>query len=80
MGPTGKLQRRSLAEQFGLTGPGQDQSALRTAYTAPRTPLEEVLAGLWAVVLGAHACRHQRQLLPVRRRFPSGHPTPVTHT
>lgn len=30
-GPTGKPQRRMLAEQLGLTGPAQDQQALDTA-------------------------------------------------
>jgi amino acid adenylation domain-containing protein len=51
MGPTGKLQRRSLAEQFGLALPTQEHMVLHLAYTPPRTPLEEVLAGLWATVL-----------------------------
>lgn len=51
-GSTGKLQRHSLAEQFGLTGSPQDQSAHQAAYTAPRTPLEEALVGCWATVLG----------------------------
>jgi acyl-CoA synthetase (AMP-forming)/AMP-acid ligase II len=31
VGPTGKLQRRNLAAQFGLTVPAQDQPALYTA-------------------------------------------------
>src|SRR5437867_4448544 len=52
VGSTGKPQRRSLAELFGLTAPAQDQPVLHIVYTAPRTPLEEVLAGLWATVLG----------------------------
>jgi amino acid adenylation domain-containing protein len=52
MGPTGKLQRRCLAEQFGLIGPGQDQPALHATYAAPRTPIEAALAGIWAMVLG----------------------------
>jgi amino acid adenylation domain-containing protein len=52
VGPMGKLQRRSLAEQFDLAGPSQNRPVLHTAYTAPRTPLEEVLTGLWATVLG----------------------------
>jgi amino acid adenylation domain-containing protein len=50
--PTGKLQRRNLAEQFGLTVPAQAQLARYTAYTAPRTSLEEVLAEISATVLG----------------------------
>ena len=46
-GPTGKLQRLGLAERLGLTTPTQ----VPPAGTAPGTPLEEVLAGLWAEVL-----------------------------
>jgi amino acid adenylation domain-containing protein len=46
-GPTGKLQRRGLAEQLGLTTP----EYVPAAGAAPGTPLEEVLAGLWAEVL-----------------------------
>src|SRR4029453_4304555 len=46
-GPTGKLQRRGLAESLGLTTP----TRVPPAGTAPGPPLEEVLAGLWAQVL-----------------------------
>jgi len=46
-GPTGKLQRLGLAEHLGLTRP----TPVPLAGTAPGTPLEEVLAGLWAEVL-----------------------------
>jgi amino acid adenylation domain-containing protein len=46
-GPTGKLQRLGLAERLGLTTPAQ----VPLADTTPGTPLEEVLAGLWAEVL-----------------------------
>jgi amino acid adenylation domain-containing protein len=52
VGSTGKPRRRSLAEQLGLTRPLQDQTALYMSDAAPCTPLEEVLAGLWAAVLG----------------------------
>jgi amino acid adenylation domain-containing protein len=52
VGSTGKSQRFRLAEQFGLAVSSQDQPVLHTVYTAPRTPLEGVLAGLWAAVLG----------------------------
>src|SRR4030095_3437386 len=52
VGATGKPPRRRLAEQFVLTVPDQDRAALSSTSTAPRTPLEEVLAGLWAMVLG----------------------------
>ena len=47
-GPTGKLKRIGLAEKLGLTG----CAASPTARVAPRTPLEKVLAELWAEVLG----------------------------
>jgi acyl carrier protein len=44
--PNGKLDRRAL--------PLPDAAGLDTAtsYVAPRTPTEEVLAGIWAEVLG----------------------------
>lgn len=46
-GPTGKVQRVGLAAKLGLaTG-----TALPRAAVAPRTPLEKVLAGIWAEVL-----------------------------
>jgi amino acid adenylation domain-containing protein/non-ribosomal peptide synthase protein (TIGR01720 family) len=50
-GPTGKVQRLGLAEKLGLTAPGQAQGTMHRSETAPRTPLEELLAGLWAQVL-----------------------------
>ncbi|HSF31479.1 MAG TPA: condensation domain-containing protein [Candidatus Tectomicrobia bacterium] len=49
--PTGKLQRRALAEQFGLTAGDWARSVRRAAFIPPRTLLEEVLTGLWAQVL-----------------------------
>ena len=42
-GPTGKLQRIGLAEKLA--------EALKPPYMAPRGPLEETLAGMWAEVL-----------------------------
>ena len=44
-GSTGKVQRIGLAEKLGLGG-----AASRT-FAAPRTPLENILAGIWAEVL-----------------------------
>jgi acyl-CoA synthetase (AMP-forming)/AMP-acid ligase II/acyl carrier protein len=41
--PTGKAQRIGLATKLG--------SKLHAEYTAPQTPLEETLAGIWAEVL-----------------------------
>ncbi len=44
-GSTGKVQRIGLAEKLGLG------SAASRTFAAPRTPLENILAGIWADVL-----------------------------
>jgi amino acid adenylation domain-containing protein len=44
--PNGKIDRLSLPEPAGLERAGGD------TYAAPRTPLEEILCGVWAQVLG----------------------------
>ncbi|HVQ46297.1 MAG TPA: AMP-binding protein [Gemmatimonadales bacterium] len=50
-GATGKLQRIGLAERLGLVpGPSAEAAAAR-AYTAPRTPVERLVAQLWGNVL-----------------------------
>ena len=50
-GATGKLQRIGLAERLGLVpGPSAEAAAAR-AYTAPRTPVERLVAQLWGDVL-----------------------------
>jgi acyl-CoA synthetase (AMP-forming)/AMP-acid ligase II/acyl carrier protein len=46
-GPTGKVQRVGLAAKLGLV----TNTALRQPYIAPRTPLEKILAGIFAEVL-----------------------------
>ena len=46
-GPTGKVQRIGLAARLGLA----DGGATRQGFVASRTPLEQVLAGIWAEVL-----------------------------
>jgi amino acid adenylation domain-containing protein len=51
-GPTGKVQRIGLAEKLGRGASGWTPSQTRVGFMTPRTPLEEVLAGLWAQVLG----------------------------
>jgi acyl-CoA synthetase (AMP-forming)/AMP-acid ligase II/acyl carrier protein len=51
-GPTGKLQRIGLAERLGLGSTARPERPARRTYLAPRTPVEELLAGLWAEVLG----------------------------
>jgi len=42
--PNGKLDRKAL--------PAPDFASVEERYVAPRTPVEEVLAGIWAEVLG----------------------------
>jgi amino acid adenylation domain-containing protein/non-ribosomal peptide synthase protein (TIGR01720 family) len=49
--PTGKVQRLGLAEKLSLTALGQAEGPMHRGHTAPRTPMEELLAGLWARVL-----------------------------
>src|SRR5271170_2428759 len=53
-GPTGKLQRIGLAKQLGLDSHDSETTAptRRTAYVAPRTATERILADIWAQVLG----------------------------
>jgi amino acid adenylation domain-containing protein len=43
---TGKIDRRALPV------PGQSRAGLGEDYVAPRTPVEEVLAGIWTQLLG----------------------------
>jgi amino acid adenylation domain-containing protein len=50
--PIGKLRRLGLAEKLGLTAPDRVRPAMSADAATPRTPVEEVLAGLWARVLG----------------------------
>jgi amino acid adenylation domain-containing protein/non-ribosomal peptide synthase protein (TIGR01720 family) len=57
--PTGKLPRLGLAEKLGLTVPGQAQRVMHAGDPAPRTPIEELLTGLWVQVLDrAHVGIH----------------------
>ena len=53
-GPTGKLQRIGLADRLGLTTPPPPAARAEAgeAFVAPRSPLEEKVARLWAEVLG----------------------------
>jgi acyl-CoA synthetase (AMP-forming)/AMP-acid ligase II/acyl carrier protein len=50
-GSTGKLQRLGLAEKLGLTTSVQAQPSAGADNVAPRTPVEEELARIWAQVL-----------------------------
>jgi amino acid adenylation domain-containing protein len=51
-GPAGKPQRHLLAEQLGLLTSAQGEAGTRADVASPRTPLEDVLVGLWGQVLG----------------------------
>ncbi len=44
---SGKVDRRAL-----LSIPGEPEETAERPYTAPRTPAEEIVAGIWAEVLG----------------------------
>jgi acyl carrier protein len=44
--PSGKVDRRALP------APGSEQPDLEDSYVGPRTPIEELLAGIWCEVLG----------------------------
>lgn len=48
VGPTGKLQRRGLAEQLGVVA---DIPVIAGDTTPPRTPVEEIVASVWCDVL-----------------------------
>src|SRR5262249_2629757 len=50
-GPTGKLHGLGMAEKLGLTTAAPAQPPTRIDDTAPRTLVEEVLAGIWQQVL-----------------------------
>jgi amino acid adenylation domain-containing protein len=54
-GPTGKLQRIGLAEKLGLTAFDQVRESMQISFTAPRTPMEEMLAALWAQVFNVES-------------------------
>ena len=55
--PSGKLDRRALP------APDSERPGEEDSYVAPRTPIEEVLAGIWCEILGLKAGRYPRQLL-----------------
>jgi acyl-CoA synthetase (AMP-forming)/AMP-acid ligase II/acyl carrier protein len=50
-GPTGKLQRIGLADRLGLSVDDETRPHPDPEYVAPRTQLEETLAGVWTAVL-----------------------------
>ncbi|HEX2283082.1 MAG TPA: AMP-binding protein, partial [Thermomicrobiales bacterium] len=51
-GPTGKPRRIGLAETLGLVPLPLPAPTFADGFVAPRTPLEEVVAGIWREVLG----------------------------
>jgi hypothetical protein len=51
LGPTGKPQRTGLASRLGISFDAFPKSAALVEHAAPRTPVEEILATIWAAVL-----------------------------
>jgi acyl carrier protein len=50
LGMTGKIERMTMAAKLGLTS--STQTRIKSAFAAPRTPIESRLAEIWAQVLG----------------------------
>ena len=70
---TGKVDRRALPAP-GTPAPGTGGPAAARPWTAPRTPVEEVLCGLWAQVFRPAAGERGRRLLRSGRPLPARHP------
>ena len=51
-GPTGKIQRIGMADRLGLAAESGPQPQPESESIAPRTPIEQALARIWAEVLG----------------------------
>ena len=71
--PNGKVDRKALP------APEAAARSRRPGYVAPRTPTEELLAGIWAEVLGVRAGGRPRQLLRPGRPLAAGHPGRLAH-
>jgi hypothetical protein len=52
LGPTGKPQRPGLAERLGISFGAPVRPAETIERVAPRSPVEEILAGIWAALMG----------------------------
>ena len=55
--PNGKVDRKALL------APDQIRPELQASFVAPRTPIEEIIAEVWARSAQAGEGRHPRQLL-----------------
>lgn len=51
LGPTGKPQRTGLANRLGISFDAFPMSAPPVEHVGPRTPVEEILASIWATVM-----------------------------
>jgi non-ribosomal peptide synthetase component E (peptide arylation enzyme) len=51
LGPTGKPQRTGLAERLGISFDASALSAATVEHVAPRSPVEEILASIWATLM-----------------------------
>ena len=63
--PNGKVDRRRCRRR-------RMAEARAKAYEAPRTPIEEIVAGIWSEVLGVERVGVERQLLRAGRAFAAG--------
>ena len=73
--PRRRCRSRPTARWTARPCPRPDRRAARSAGdAAPRTPAEEVLAGIWAEVLGVERVGRRRQLLRPRRPLAARHP------
>ena len=69
--PNGKLDRKAL--------PAPDFVSAAERYVAPRTPVEEVLAGIWAEVLRLDRVGVEDELLRAGRALAAGHARGLAH-
>ena len=69
--PNGKLDRKAL--------PAPEYASGEETYVAPRTPVEEVLAGIWAEVLRLERVGVKEKLLRAGRALAAGDPGGLAH-
>ncbi len=70
--PSGKVDRKALPAPEGM-------AAAAAGYVAPRGPLEELVAGIWAEVLRVERVGVEDDFFDARRPLAAGHPGGVAH-